>query len=505
MKNRLYKIFTVIAALGILGACNKPNKADQLYNEMIDLESEFWFSRSISHVFLNRINGKNSQVVWSTNFHTAAPVPIGSVGPDKYTNLLKGIIQNDSIGNVMKMAVDDGLNVILVIGDGMGNMHMSLPVQMRHAKNESKPTMFEKIMAEGTAGYVLTSTARGLVTGSAASGTAIACGEKTLMNMVGVDTMGMELESVLDRAKQNNYSTAIVSDAGLTDATPASFYGHAVIRDWEDQIAMQMHESELIDVVLGGGGNRFIPNGFKLSELYGKVVNDFSSARGDSVNLIEKFRQNGYIYCNSKSDMQNTKSGDKVLGLFSGGGLPAPINRDENTSEIPTVTEMGTKALELISNTGNPYFIMIESARIDWESHDNDIGAVYQAVVEMDHMLESAYTFYEKNPENTLLIFTSDHETGGLEIAYHKVPYEKKETKVMANGEIWENVTNPLTYGQYRQIIERQKKSASYVLNSSKTVDELQQNIKNMLGIEITKKEAELLYFTMMDYQKYKD
>ena len=475
-----------------------------MHEKMIEYESGYWFSHSISQVLLNQMISAQTQVLWSTTSHTAAPVPIGAVGPRKIIKKLQGVLQNDSLGKVLKEAVDGKLNVILVIGDGMGNMHMALPIYKRYAEKDTNRTCFERIMSEGSCGYMYTGTADGLVTGSAASGTAIACGTKTLMNMVGVDSTGVPLESALSLAKRNGYMTALVTDAPITDATPAVFYAHSIDRDAENKIAAQLAASKEVDVILGGGLAHFLPASKHLSDFEPKAPNIVSD-RKDSLNLINDFERQGYKFCYTTAQLEQIKSGNKLLGLFSGGGLPAPIDHDSSNSNIPTVTQMGEKALEVIADKGTPYFAMIESARIDWEAHDNDIGAVYHAVEEMDHVLQVAYQYYRKAPEKTLLVFTADHETGGLEIAYRKMPKSQAMRKRMKDGEEWVNITNPLPYPKYVEDLNRQKKTVSSVLNSSHSVNALMKNVKNELGISLTRQQAELLFYSMTDYRKYKN
>jgi alkaline phosphatase len=388
----------------------------------------------------------------------------------------------------------------------MGNMHMALPVYKRYAKENQEPTMFERIMKEGTCGYVYTGTYNGLVTGSAASGTAIACGTKTLMNMVGVDPNGNKLESALTVAKKLNYKTALVSNAGLTDATPAVFYAHTPDRDRENDIALELLTGRLADVVLGGGGSKFIPQGHTLSDFFpNEGKNDFQSGRQDTINLIKGFQQMGYNLCFNLNELHAVSEDKPLLGLFSGGGLPASIDRDSATSSIPTVNDMAGKALQIISANNNSYFTMIECARIDWEAHDNDIGAVYQAVEEMNRVLKTAYRFYQKDTGNTLLIFTADHETGGLEIAYRKMPVEQAQKKILDDGQVWTNITNPLSYDEYIKILDRQQKTVSYILTRSHTVEEIQKNFKEFMGVELSEKDAELIYYSRNDYKRYKN
>ncbi len=503
---KLSKPYVLLLSIFILHGCNLEETGEQkVNNALVKYESEFWYNRSLAHVLLNRMTSDKTQVIWSTNFHTSAPVPIGAVGPERFTKQLQGIIQNDSLGRILKKAVKENINVILIIGDGMGNMHMSLPIYLRYAQKTNKATWFEKIMSEGACGYLYTNTARGIVTGSAASGTAIACGEKTLMNMVGVDSTGTPLQNVMELAKQNKYTTAIVSDAGITDATPAAFYSHCYNRNLESNIAHQLFSSNTVDIILGGGGSQFIPQGSKLSDFYkNNTYSKYSSSRQDSINLLNSFANKGYELCFSLEEMQ-AASHKKILGLFDGGGLPAHISRNKNTENIPTVTQMGQKALEIASKDNDPYFAMIECARIDWESHDNDIVSTYVAVEEMNNVIGVAYQYYKQSPHNTLLIFTSDHETGGLEIAYKKVDQSQLETKKLKNGEIWENNTNPLLFKDYEAQLKGQSTTISHIFRISKSAEDLSNNLRKYAGININKEEADLLFYALNNYRRYKD
>ncbi len=506
MSKNIFRYGLSVLCLGGVLACSSPESPESRFNKrMIELESTYWSHSATSQILLNRLQSQQSQVLWSTNFHTAAPVPVGAVGPEKYTDKLNGIVHNDSIGRVVKEAIADGVNVIYVIGDGMGNMHMALPILMRRATGDQEPTMFERIMREGSSGYNYTCTSEGIVTGSAASGTALACGEKTRMNMVGLNRNGEPMESSLALAKKNHFKTALVSDAGITDATPAAFYGHSVNRDLESDIARQLFESKLADVVLGGGGSQFIPSGSELNKLFEADGVNFTSSRNDSLNLLEAFAADQYNLAFSKEQMQKAPKDEKLVGFFSGGGLPPVIDRGPDNAKVPLVEEMAQQALEMISQNQHSYMIMVECARIDWEAHDNDLGAVYQAVEDMNRVLETAYSFYEKAPEKTLLLFTADHETGGLEIAYKKMPKEDEDRVELAAGETWTNITNPLSFKDYETELKRQTKSLSGILMESKSVESLQENLQKYMGVSITADDAALVLESRNNYKRYKD
>ncbi|GAF04540.1 alkaline phosphatase 3 precursor [Saccharicrinis fermentans DSM 9555 = JCM 21142] len=460
-------------------------------------ETSIWYPHSTPYYLYKGATFSQSQVVWSTSFHTATPIPIGSVGPKKYTKQLKGIISNTQIAEVMKQAVENKVNVILVIGDGMGPVHMTLPVYMRKANGDQQITMFEKIMKEGDCGYVLTNPAGGLVTGSAAAGTAIATGTKTRMDMVGVDTIGKPLVSVMDIAVRRGMKTALVTDAAITDATPAAFYGHSIDRNNETEIARQLAEDNRIDIIFGGGAENFIPHDSRFKDMEGFEDSHFSqsmSARKDDKNLLDIFMKKQYKMVHNTSQMEQLKVGSPVVGFFSVGGLPAPIDRNLQNKEIPTVAQMSKKALELVSNNHkNGFFTMIECARIDWEAHANDVGAVYRAVVEMDEVLKDAYVLYQQRPKKTLLIFCADHETGGLGIAYRKVDSDEKESFKCVNGEMWETITKALSFENFRKMAA-QDRSLSQIFGMSDSPRALKENVEKHTGYTISDYQAEKIF-----------
>lgn len=459
-----------------------------------------------AHMILNRALSKNSQITWGTGNHTASPIPTGAVGPEKYTNRLSGVIQNTDIAKVTHKALEEGTNVILVIGDGLGFNHMTLPIFMNMADNKSVITYFEKIMNEGSTAVTLTNPARGLVTGSAAAGTAISTGTKTLIDIVGLDSTGGVLKNSVDVAKEHNYSTAIITDAGITDATPAAFYAHIYNRDLENKIAEQLVESD-IDLIFGGGAGRFIP-----SDTYFKDYNYFNfeekylnekSSREDSKNLLNKFIEKGYKFLSTEEELNKLNpSEEKVLGLFAPGGLEAPIDRYYKETKQPSIAAVSEKALKILSKRKN-FFIMIEAARIDWEAHDNDAGAVYHAVEEMNKILEVCYNYYTNNKKNTLLIFTADHETGGFGISYTKVNKENQFTKKLSNGEEWFSITSPLHFSDFRKLKE-QKKSIYKIFQNVNSSNELFNEVNNNLPYRISEEDAKVIYNVLKGYNKSK-
>lgn len=471
-------------------------------------ENTFYPSNSkMAHLLLNRAMAEESHVAWSTGNHTASPVPCGAVGPQKYISRLNGIIQNTDIGKVTHDAIKDGINVILVIGDGMGINHMSLPIYMRIAEENNNITYFEKIMNEGSCGITLNHPVRGLVTGSATSATSLATGEKSYLEVVGVDTNGYSLTSSLELAKEKDFSTAIITDAGLTDGTPAAFYAHSYNRDLENKIAEQLINAK-VDIVFGGGAKRFIPQNTKLRDYkYFKDVelfNDDLSARNDDKNLLNEFEEHGYNIIASKNELVslNNKT-EKVLGLFNSGGLSAAIDRDTEITGEPSLDLLTENALRILNSKNKNYFMMVEAGRIDWEAHDNDAGAVYRATEELNDMLKICYEQYNKDKANTLLIFTADHETGGLSISYTKKSESEKFIKMLKSGDEWFSKTDPLLFENFIKL-KNQKRTIYKDFEKAKSINELYELLNDNLDYKVSLEDAEIIFNARKGYLKGK-
>jgi alkaline phosphatase len=505
LNKSIRRVLALSIAAAMICGCSVTDKIQD--NEKYD--PSFWQPGKAPHIVLNQAVSGESHIDWATENHTASPVPLGCIGPAKYMSELHGLIPNTKIHDVMKEAVDGGLNVILVIGDGMGVNHMMSRVYMNMAENgDSVTTNFERIMNEGQSALVKTNSYGALVTCSAAAATAIACGQKTRINIVGMDKNGYPLESSMSYAHNKGYRTGLVTDCGITDATPAAFYAHNVDRDQETFIAAQLADSASVDVILAGGANCFIPSGQKLKDI--SEFSDFpdnkneSSQRTDSRNLISEMQSKGYRIINTKSELDglNTKE-NKVLGLFASGGMGAAIDREYSDNGEPSLISMAQKDLELLSNSNSKFLTMIECGRIDWESHDNDAGAVYKAVAEMDKVLGKCYDFYKLHKENTLLIFTADHETGGLAIPYVQLRKEGYEKEKLKSGAEWFSNIDPLKFNKFINL-KGQKQSVYKIFEEAKTSGQLNELLKVNFGYKVTPDDAEKIFNSIRNYRKEK-
>lgn len=280
-------------------------------------------------------------------------------------------------------------NVILLIGDGMG---ISERAAARIKAVGAKGKLYMDRMP--VTGLITTYSADKLITDSAAAGTALATGYKTNNKMIGMSPKGRKLTSILEEAKGRGMATGLVVTDDITGATPAVFASHVSCRYEHAKIAPQLLANK-VNILLGGGKRNFLPSSSP------------GSKRKDERNLIDEAKDKGYLFVQTREELEKANS-DYLLGLFQLG--PLTTNPPE-----PSLAEMAGKAVSLLSRNKKGFFLMIEGSQIDWAGHDNDIDNNIKQTLLFDEAVKVAMDFALKD-KHTLVIVTADHETGGLEI-----------------------------------------------------------------------------------------
>jgi len=331
-------------------------------------------------------------------------------------------------------------NVILIIGDGMGPAQIGLlEAYARQSENpviQSRTTAFTRMLEEGgTLGVSMTYSSNIMVTDSAASATQLATGKPANPETIGIDAIGNPSDSLIDIAKKLGKATGIVSDVRLTHSTPASFGAHQPSRMLENEIAIDMLETGA-DIMLSGGLRHWIPQNandqesaiYKHLSLITDGAISIQSKRKDDRNLLEEATNKGYKLAFTKDQMNKTTG--KTLGLFSHSAFPDAIITDRNKANpnrtIPTLREMSKKAIETLEKNENGFFLMIESGLIDWAAHYNDTGTMLHEMLKIDDTLHYVLD-WAKDRDDTLIIVTADHETGGFGFSYSSVNIPKPE------------------------------------------------------------------------------
>jgi len=291
--------------------------------------------------------------------------------------------QKEISKNLKSSSSTEAKSIILMIGDGLGFEHLKLARWVEMGKNN--PFLVEKLPFHLN---VTTYSADNLITDSAAAATAIATGNKTNNGMIAVSPLFKPLETIFETSRQYARSTGIITTTSVTHATPAAFITHVKSRSNITEISRQIIENSSINILLGGGKDHF------------------------SASQLIQLEANGYSLIENRSELIKANSSN-IIGLFAPTQLPYEISRDEEV--IPSLSEMTTKALEILSQDPEGFFLMVEGGLIDHGGHANNKTNVALETIEFSKAVNNAISF-SKSRNNVLLIVTADHETGGLRI-----------------------------------------------------------------------------------------
>ena len=287
--------------------------------------------------------------------------------------------------------------VFLFIGDGM-----SVPQRMTanefSVKIGNGPLEMNSLPVSGLA---RSCSADSLITDSAAAATAIACGQKTNNHFSGVDPDGNPLESCAVVAQKAGRKIGILTTVTITHATPAGFYAHRNNRGDTWGISTDLADSGF-DFFAGGG--------------LGGPVDD------SPTNRYLYAESKGYTLITNRADFAALKPGcGKILTKFTNDALETAIDWDESLDQ-PKLNEIVTKAIEVLDNEQG-FFIMCEGGRIDWAGHGNDAATNLRDVLALNDAVKVALAFQEKHPDETLVVVTGDHETGGMTMGFEGTGY----------------------------------------------------------------------------------
>lgn len=294
--------------------------------------------------------------------------------------------------------------VFLMIGDGMGSAQRTLGRLCRPA--ETPDTHALAMDALPVAGLTTTHSADSLVTDSAAAGTAIATGRKTANGVLGMDPTGKTpYTSLADHARSRGLKVGLVSTVSLDHATPAAFYAHQPSRDDYGDIAMQLPPSG-IDF-LGGGS------------LKGRA----EKHRLGRPDPFDALTQAGYRIARTRAELRALQPGRKACYFCDEVDADAAmLYALDRATTTPDLAEITAQAIRLLDNPRG-FFLMVEGGRIDWACHENDPATTAAEVLDFDAAVAVAMAFYRNHPDETLVVVTADHETGGLGLGNSDLGY----------------------------------------------------------------------------------
>lgn len=270
-------------------------------------------------------------------------------------------------------------NVILLIGDGMG------PNQIKAGELYKEGKLFMQTLKQNT--KVETISYYGDTTDSAAAATALATGTRTVNGQVGIDVNGNDLKTLVDIAHEQGKRTGIITTEELYGATPMGFSGHAMNRG----------SSEILMETAASTGN----------------VNLFASYSfpGNKWYLVDEFTNNGYEFIINPADISESEA-EKIIGNYKILAGVESMTLDEMCASFDGVV---SEALEYLAKDEDGFFLMAEGAHIDHGGHNNDIMYMLTELLAFDDMVKYVVNWASKR-DDTLVMITADHETGGLEL-----------------------------------------------------------------------------------------
>ncbi len=312
---------------------------------------------------------------------------------------------------VSAMAQSQVKYVFYFIGDGMGVNQINV-TETYLAALKGK-IGFEPILMSSfpVVGLVNTYSATNGVTDSAAGGTALACGKKTKNGAIGVlEDLQTPCTSIAVWAQKAGAAVGVATNVAITHATPASFYGHQPNRNMYYEIGQDLCKSGF-DFFAGSDFHR--PN-TKEGE---PTLRDQAKAAGYTIltggyKEYEKKGRKADKLILFQSDYQNEKLGSDHI--------PYALDQDKNDLTLEQIVRAGINYL--MSKQKNGFFFQIEGGMIDYACHRNDIGNAVNEVLDLDKAVKVAYEFYQQHPDETIIVISADHETGGLVMG--KGPYE---------------------------------------------------------------------------------
>lgn len=355
--------------------------------------------------------------------------------------------------------------VFLFIGDGMGQTDVDLYEAYLAEKAEKDGFTQSTISKLPLLSMCTTHCKNRRITDSGAAGSAIACGQKFNVGEIAYSETGNQPKSIAKVAKEKGLKVGIISTAPMNHATPASFYANQPTRKNYYQIGLQLPESNFD--FFGGGG------------LLKQTGN-----KKDEKDLMTIYQESGYLTFTSLKAITTLKSHEtKVIftneTIEKDASMPYAIDREGAPSN--SLAEIVETAIVHLDNPKG-FFMMVEGGKIDYAAHDNDAGTIIGEMEDFDNAIEVAYNFYLQHKNETMIIITADHETGGVSLGIADNGYES-DYGVLSKQK--------MSMSKFATILKKQTKNEENV--SMKDYNDLASRYFMGIDMEFSSDEQEML------------
>ncbi len=304
--------------------------------------------------------------------------------------------------------------VFFFIGDGMSFPQVQITSDYLGAikQNSSSEILsgnkYLNFMKFDTVGSAVTYDSSSFCPDSASTATSLSTGHKTYSGVINMDeTKSVSYETIAEKLKkQLGYKVGIISSVNINHATPAAYYAHQASRNNYYEIGTEMVSSGF-DYFAGG------------------EIKQPTGAKNDQKSIYDLAKTAGYKVVTTQQEAKalNSKSGKAIVigeTIADGGALSYDIDRKSDEWSLAEYVRTGINVLD----NKKGFFMMVEGGKIDWACHANDAGSTIKDTVALADAVDVALSFYNKHKEETLIIVTGDHETGGLSIGYAGTDYD---------------------------------------------------------------------------------
>ena len=376
--------------------------------------------------------------------------------------------------------------VFLFIGDGMSYPQIQSTSDYLGALNDedywqAEPSLddnqgatldgpeYLNFMNFEVAGSAVTYDSNSFAPDSASTATSISTGHKTYSGSINVDETGsVEYETIAEKLhSQKDYKIGVISSVNLNHATPAAFYAHQASRNDYYDIGLELVES----------GFEYFAGGALLKP---------TGAEGDQEDLYALAEQAGYQVVKTQAEAEQVTEGPVMIvdeHLADGDAMAYELDR---TDDMWSLADYVEKGIEVLDND-NGFFMMCEGGKIDWACHANDAASAIHDTQALADAVQVAIDFAAEHPDETLIVVTGDHETGGLTIGFAGTDYDT-----------------------YLDLLENQKISyakfdsdyvASYKENKTSFEDVLK-DVEELFGLKTEGEEGDKLVLTEYEQQQ---
>lgn len=303
--------------------------------------------------------------------------------------------------------------VFLFIGDGMSYPQFQAASDYLGAVKNKGAALVQggealSFMNFPVAGSAATYDSTSFCPDSASTATSIASGEKTHSGVINMDeTKTKRFETIAEKLKeQKGYKVGIITSVNLNHATPATFYAHQASRKNYYEIGEEMVESGF-DYFAGGALLK--PEG----------------NNGDQESIYDVAEKAGYdvIQTQEEAEALTAKDGKAIVIAEKLADEDSISYENDRAKDEWALKDYVEKGIEVLDNDKG-FFMMVEGGKIDWACHANDAGSTIADTVALSDAVDVALKFYAEHPEETLILVTGDHETGGLTIGYAGTDYD---------------------------------------------------------------------------------